>query len=342
VRWDDGLGLYRLRTTSRNSIRNLRAALQHVSSFTGGQIAGVPFDLALDYRDVSGPDGSRRNVPVWTFVMAPPGGLTSRTFAPTLRQALHEGQLLQIAPPSLEGEGVAEADFYELGDDEVPMDAVTDEEVALVARGGRCDAKVWEARWFQAVKGTRFDNEAGRAAFITAYTSGGTGSLSWYLAHASEAEANALIAAVDREIEDDRTEARRLRLTDQEHAPQGTAALHMTGVDDSGARGEPSKAHAPVSDSGYEQEPEAASDGPLFEAADERLEALAKAEAEEMPTQDDIDAYVRGLELGGKRDIDLEPFQIDGRESRKALLTLGAKLKAAIDVETQARTRRRA
>lgn len=207
MRWDDGLDFYRIRFTSRNSLRILGAAISHVQSFTGGEIRGVPFDIAIDYRDVAGGDGSRRNVPVWTFVMAPPGGLTARTLGPLLRAALAEGQLLQIAPPKPEGEDVAEGDFREMGDDE----DIADDDADLIARGGRCDAAYYRAHFFKTVDGTRYDTDDGRARLIREYTEDPSNgyilaydSLAQFLAAISEREASKFLAHVtelrDREL----------------------------------------------------------------------------------------------------------------------------------------------
>lgn len=46
----DGFGLYRLRTTSRHTIRNIEAALRYVAQFTRGRLAGIPFELRIEDR----------------------------------------------------------------------------------------------------------------------------------------------------------------------------------------------------------------------------------------------------------------------------------------------------
>lgn len=51
VLFPDGLGFFRLRFTSRNSLSNFIAQLQLVYEFTGGRLAGVPFDLRLINRE---------------------------------------------------------------------------------------------------------------------------------------------------------------------------------------------------------------------------------------------------------------------------------------------------
>lgn len=234
VVFPDGLGLYRLRSTSRNSLRNLRAAIAQVSTFTGGRLAGVPFDLSLDYRDVAGPDGSRRNVPCWTFTMRPPTPLTSRTFVPTISSALQEGRLLQLPAPRAETLDSTELDLWATPDEEAEYREVTDADVDLTARGGACDPRYYEAQWFQTVRGTRFDHDEARAAFIAEYTEGEHSSLKELLETMTNAEAEQLISAVSVAIEDAAAGARRSQMAEQMRGLSGSDFIGaaMGGIDD--------------------------------------------------------------------------------------------------------------
>jgi hypothetical protein len=259
VEFPDGLGLYRLRTTSRNTLRSLRASLQHVGAFTHGHIAGVPFDIALDYRDVAGPDGSRRNVPVWTFTMRPPETLSSRTFVPTLGAALREGRLLQLPPPGAEDYASAEVDFRLLGDDDGSVEEPSAEDLALLAEGGRCDARAWEAKWFALVRGTRLEGDEARADFIRSFSDGEYHSLAALLAEASESQANILFNAAVQVVETWRQEQRAA-----ERAASGRVPLDLTALDD---------------DYGYARPAVATVEGPFFDRPMEREDVLAEGEA---------------------------------------------------------------
>ena len=61
------------------------------------------------------------------------------------------------------------------------------------------DVKKAQGRWFAQVKGTALDSDAARAAFLVRFTEGRTSSLTEYLATASEAEVESLLAAARRE-----------------------------------------------------------------------------------------------------------------------------------------------
>ena len=190
----DGLGCYRLRTTSRNSIRALRAAIADMGKYTGGRIRGVPFTLALDYRDVASPDGKRHNVPVWTFVCNPPGGFEAKTFGPNIRLALRNGALLQIAPPRADTEEDAATDLRDgLADDEQIIEP-TPAEIRTMRAGGRCDAADYNRKWHGLVNGSHLANDSARHAWLYSYT-GGVDSLTVFLSTATVREAEDLLAA---------------------------------------------------------------------------------------------------------------------------------------------------
>lgn len=231
----DGLSPYRLRFQSTNSLRNLAAALRSTAHYTrnaGGALAGIPFHLAIDFRDASDAKGMRHQIPVWTFTFRPPETirLTSRTFARIVQQGLAEGAMLMLPAPGQETVEQALRESQEVDLDEperdpafvrteagavnvhtgevlpgrgesIELEQPSEAETELLARGGRCDAAHWEARWFAAVRGTRFDTAAARADFLREYSdrddaSVHTDSLATFLAHATEQDASALIGAV--------------------------------------------------------------------------------------------------------------------------------------------------
>ncbi len=194
----DGLGMYRLRFTSRNSLRSIVGTLKHVAKFSHGRVAGIPFDLVLVNRDTSDGQGVRRDICVWTLVMRPPDTLrlTSRTFADTLAKGLKQGEALMLPAPSAETLEWAAAE----GPD-VDLDEASEEEAALIGRGGACNRDHWLKRWHALVDGTELDSDEARAAFLDDYTAHATRwsgprtrSLGDFLLRATEEDASALIA----------------------------------------------------------------------------------------------------------------------------------------------------
>lgn len=203
----DGVGAYyRLRFTSRHSLRSILAGLRSIGQFTQGRIAGVPFDLTIDYREVAGPDGKKRTIPVWSIASRPPGGrrLTSRNFNEVMTLALEQGAALMLpAPtePTLE-EALAEGPYDDLDESVVEGVAVgepSDREIELIQRGGRCNAEHFRALWFAAVRGTVLDGDdsPNRATWLREYTKGKHDSLADALHWMTEREATAMVVAAD-------------------------------------------------------------------------------------------------------------------------------------------------
>lgn len=196
----DGVAPYAIRTSSRHSIQSLLSAIKETKSLTGGRVAGIPFEVWIDpKREVAGPDGARRRIPVWRFATRTPRGI--RLTPPVWRQmattGLEQRELLLLpAGPTWESE--AEDPTV------VEPDATT---VQLLEQGGRCDARFWEASWFARVRDTALGSDAGRATFLRAYTRGGTDSLATFLSTATEDQAAALLAAVGEHLGRQRTRA---------------------------------------------------------------------------------------------------------------------------------------
>ncbi len=195
VVFPDGLGFYAIRTTGTHSVRAIQQTLSYTRRFTK-RLAGLPFVLELDHREVAGPDGSKRTVPVWTITTRPPEGirLSSRTFAAIATKALSEGAALMLPAP--------DAATWEDAAAEGPLvEEPTDDEADLIERGGPCDAQFWEASWFVRLKDTPLTTNEGRERWLLDYTQHAdgwhgpiTGSLATAFAHATEHEAAALLA----------------------------------------------------------------------------------------------------------------------------------------------------
>ena len=203
VIFPDGLGVYAIRTTSRHSVRNILGQLAFTSQFTHGKIAGLPFQLKIVHRpNVSGPDGTMRQIPVWSIVTTPPEGvrLGSRTFREIATQALREGAQLMLPAPDM-------PTYEELANDgpvEVEVEEPTEEQMLILEAGGRADQAHWTRSWHAMARGVTWENEgrvhdlatdAGRAAFILHHT-GRTGSLSAFLQTATDEQAAELLAAL--------------------------------------------------------------------------------------------------------------------------------------------------
>jgi hypothetical protein len=210
----DGLGLYRLRMTSRNSAHNIVNSLKWISQLTGGRFAGVPFDLWHEQMEVPGPDGRRRHVPVWNLIPRPPEALalTSGNFREIFASALVQGEQLKILPPpvqtidvaALEGpaydaplvdgptlEGIAE----EVEPEERPAITRQQQEAFNSAmRGGLCDPTRSRRIFFGTYGDTVLNDPGPRAAMVREYSHGKTTSLGEYLADATEGEAAGIIS----------------------------------------------------------------------------------------------------------------------------------------------------
>lgn len=210
----DGLGLYRLRMTSRNSAHGIVNSLKWISQLTGGRFAGVPFDLWHEQMEVPGPDGRRRNVPVWQLVPRPPEALalTSGNFREIFASALVQGEQLKILPPPDQTLEVAALDgpAYDAPandgpslepaevQDETPARPVVtaDQQKAFNAamRGGLCDPAQARRRFFGEFGDTVLNDDGPRAAMLREYTKGSYSSLGIYLANCTEGEASNLVA----------------------------------------------------------------------------------------------------------------------------------------------------
>jgi hypothetical protein len=68
VIFPDGVGCYRLRTTSRNSVEAIVAQLKELARYSQGQLAGIPFELSLTHREAADPFGKKQTIPVWSIV----------------------------------------------------------------------------------------------------------------------------------------------------------------------------------------------------------------------------------------------------------------------------------
>lgn len=274
----DGVGsYYRLRFTSRHSLRSILAGLRSIAQFTQGRIAGVPFDLTIDYREVAGKDGKKRTIPVWTIATKPPHGLrlTSRNFGDVMAMALEQGAALMLpapAEPTFEDALTIppDDDLDEAIVEGVVVGEPSDRELVLIQRGGRCDEVRWRAMFFSAVRGTELDGDESpaRAAWLRTYTNGRTDSLSDFLHWATEREAQAMVVAASDELNrrrverDARNEPPPVRATarpkrtfeelfgPEEHARPAAAAMEDAGlnaeIDAASARNAARARKAPV------------------------------------------------------------------------------------------------
>jgi hypothetical protein len=175
VIFPDGLGFYRLRFTSRNSLRAILNGLRAVGRFTGGRVAGVPFDLRIDYREVADRTGQRRTVPVWVLVMRPPAAirLSSGNWTDVVKVALEQGKALrELPPPSEETLALAEWEGPEADLDDAEIVAPSDAQIAQLADGGPLDADYWKRRWHAIAAGSSFEDDENRAEFIADFTEG--------------------------------------------------------------------------------------------------------------------------------------------------------------------------
>lgn len=314
VTFPDGLGAYRIRFTSRNSLQALVGKIEEIKArITRGRIAGVPFDLFLVNRDVPSPTGQVRNVPVWTIEFRPPEAirLTSGNISSLLGGAIREGQRLQVMLPAPRyGIEDALAEDADVDLEEPPANAAE----ILTNGDPPCNARSSEASFFSAVRGTALDSDEARRAFLLAYTDDECGSLKDLLADARESQASALLAEVDRLVDAERTAKRR-------------AALEVDGFTD--PRG-----------AVIEHEPEDEPDVELFD--DVEAEMAAEAPARGTPAQKtarrrEMESRMKAYQSAGAAlGMDLAPYEFDDTTGDGVLEARGVKLAAAIRTLTGA------
>lgn len=201
ARWDgsdphlffpDGLGLYRLRFTSRHSLRELLASLRQIALLTRGRLMGIPMRLGIDWREVADPAGFRRTIPVWNLRFKPPEGLelTPATWLDVKRKALAEGELLHALPAPTH-ESVEDA--YATVD--ADLDEPDGRALEALEAGPPCDAAFYQRAFFARVKDSCLDSDEARAGFVEGISGGRTSSLSEFLSTATEEQAAAMLAA---------------------------------------------------------------------------------------------------------------------------------------------------
>ena len=182
----DGWGAYRLRFTSLNSAEAIRNQLAFIAARTGGRVAGVPLELFITYRNLAGPDGVRRNVPVWTLVLQPPDMLNLQT-AGGIRGILESG-IAQVEQMALPKPMIETLDQAMLAPPDVDLEAPTsidgeareisaDDERLMRAGGPIANFERFKIEYFLAVGSSSFRTDEGRRALLLAYTHGRTGSL---------------------------------------------------------------------------------------------------------------------------------------------------------------------
>jgi len=187
----DGLGYYRIRTTSRNSVRRFLEMWECLRRYTGGRPAGVPVDISVQLEEVVTPDGTRRRVPVWQFEMRTPDGspLTSRVLPSITRQAIAESERLSLPAPELPAD-----------DEDADIEPQDDDVVDDVELARSCDAEFYRRAWFSAVAGTPWESDDARHQWIRDYTGGQYESLSAFLQSATEAVATEMLNAIREQV----------------------------------------------------------------------------------------------------------------------------------------------
>ena len=182
----DGLGLYRLKFTSRNSLRGLAGNLELVKSFTGGSVAGVPLDLQIIYIEVADGTSQKRTIPVWTLRMNPPFELSARTMRPALQAAIDSANNLHLPAPAQEdlGSAVLDADFALINEDEP-----SERDLKQLRTGIRFETLT--ANFFALVKGSPLEDADEREAWLLSITKGQENSLREIFENAEEPEVTA-------------------------------------------------------------------------------------------------------------------------------------------------------
>lgn len=182
IYWPDGVGAYRIRTTSEKTVNNFRGCIRELAMRTGGPVAGFPIEVRLAYPQVADKTGTKRSVPLFTFILKPPGGFAMdagafRRIAQESAAILPSMQLVALPAPQTVDDAIAEFETELLT---VPLDAES-----------ACK------RYFAIADKTPYGTKEGRAAFVGEFTRGHTTSLREFLASATPDEMSALLDTLE-------------------------------------------------------------------------------------------------------------------------------------------------
>ena len=213
VLFPDGFGWYCFRTTGRHTAAEIIGYLENFRSFTRGRLAGIPFDLTVVFREVAGPDGKKRTVPVANVVARPPERqvLDSQTFRILATAGLEQGRNLQLpalpSPEEIASEGPPELE------EDVPEEAVR----RLAAGDYPCDYNVVVRTWHAIVRGTPLEADESRALWLRQWSQGEFDSLT-AVRQLTQSEATQMLADLADGVSDVREELDRAREEAQQKA----------------------------------------------------------------------------------------------------------------------------
>lgn len=186
VYWPDGIGAYRLRTTSDKTANNFIACVRELAARTGGPVAGFPLEVRLVYPKVADKTGTKRAVPLFSFVVKPPGGTVMdagqfRAIAVEAAAVLPSVAIAALPPAPTLDDAIEEFELLT-----VPMDA------------NEC-----RKGFFGITKGTHWGTDEGRAEFLRAYTNGRTDSLKTFLETATTDDMHELLDALQAKVNEE-------------------------------------------------------------------------------------------------------------------------------------------
>lgn len=309
----DEFGHYSFRTTSHNTLVGWVAKIREIQALTRGRIAGIPLLLRVEMREVAGPDGTRRTVPICTLALKPPDTikLTTRTWSRIISQALSQGTALRMLNPPREEtiEDMQQEIEYETLAEQGP----SPEALAQVQTSDTfCDPATYERAWFMVVKGSPLESDEARTGYLRHYTHDLTPSLAGYLAQATESEASALIAQVSREVAE-------FRAAESEKSAKATWDLKAQQME--AMKGPPLTPLATT-----ENAPVAAV-GP----SEALLEQPAVVLRAGYTREELIKAYAWRARKAEQLGIDLAPYELRGDADADQIILCGKQLREAIE-----------
>jgi hypothetical protein len=236
----DGKAPYRIRTSSYNSASNLVNEYNEIRKYWRGPFKGIPFELTLVMEEGNGPDGKKRNYPVFQFLLKPRGQtkLTSGNFRKLVLSGNKAAEGLSLPAPAdptpdddaddavfgdVESQGTPVNDKREGippasqkaaaaptdPETEEPLDAEytfvepTDAELKNLEQNK--NPKKLMDRFFAAVSGSHLDGDEARAEFLGRHVDGVT-SLKEVVQILKPHDFKALIASAQDEIAEQQKE----------------------------------------------------------------------------------------------------------------------------------------
>lgn len=200
----DGLGFYRVRSSSPNGLDKILDRLELVYKLTRGHLQNIPLELSLTNEERNDRFGMRRTVPLWTVIFKPPPGVAlDRDSWIQMALAARSASPLMLPAPRDESFDMAEEDF-DSGLVEVTEDDLADLMGADMPAAPNGDH--WRHEFFGNVgKDSSLQTEDGRAAWLFLKTGGRYSSLAKAIAGLTNSQMQEIVVSAAEHAAEERS-----------------------------------------------------------------------------------------------------------------------------------------